>query len=217
MREWMKSSPIVFGIGMVAGLLVGVPFGMIWVTYQWVDLATLKDQWTFYGAVAGIGGGIFAVVIGAMLNASFNRQKERDQIDHERKALRLGIRAEVQSILEINRSQQVSGSLQIAMQKWESGVEWGFVATSAGLEASRERYFPVFSSTISRVGLLGDDAVGGVVRFYQMVYNSAIIINSLSRGELDILGNKTKAQAAKTALDLLNESDLIGQLLVDHL
>ena len=126
----------------------------------------------FWGAVVGVGGGLAAILIGALVNADLNRRRDDQLRDKEARAVAAAIRGELAGI-----RLSVGDLLPI----WKDGEEMYQEgnkakvslpgATSAPVDASEYARLPPFAATIfeanaSRLGLLGSQLAGAITVIY---------------------------------------------------
>lgn len=141
------------------GLLIFIFAGVI--TY-WNDIVSLPGSAAaFLGALVGAGGGLLAIILGALFNAELNRRRDdrlRGHLEADRArdkaVLAMGLRAELLS-LQDNASDRIR-----AIDKWRDDTGEVYVSQFASIDLPPN---PVYANTTHRVGDLGAEASLAVV------------------------------------------------------
>ena len=138
---------------------------------EWVNtLSTSAAQ--FWGAVVGVGGGLTAILIGALVNAGLNRRRDDRLRDTERRAVAAAIRGELASmkisiadLLPIwEEGERVFSTVRSQQASFPGGI-------GAPINANEYAQLPpshasIFEANASRLGLLGSDLAGAVTIVY---------------------------------------------------
>lgn len=138
---------------------------------EWVN-ALNPSAAQFWGAVVGVGGGLTAILIGALFNAYLNRLRDDRLRDMEGREVAAAIRGEL-------------GSIQLSIAEllsiWKIGERMFRTATSQQsanpggpgdrIDASEyaklpPSHVPIFEANASRLGLLGSDLASAVTVVY---------------------------------------------------
>ena len=146
---------------------------------------------TFLGAVLAIVGGIVA--------KSYDEWRAR-------KSLRAAFRAEVFSIMENFELRGHDRMFEDLIRQWKQ-----YAKLKPRLLGSLEKPVdPIFSKNSDKIGLLGRDVAGELVRFYAIADGIREDIKILGDGEMDHLSGETKVRLMEADLKLLGEAKEIA-------
>lgn len=149
---------------------------------------------TILGAVLAILGGIIA--------KSFDEWRAR-------KALRAAFRAEVFSIVENFELRGHDRMFDDLIQQWKQSSR----LKARLLGSLAKPVDPIFSKNSDKIGLLGRDVAGELVRFYAIVDGIREDIRIMGDGEMDHLSGQTKIGIVEADLRLLGEAkEIAGKL-----
>ncbi len=138
---------------------------------EWVNTLSPSAA-QFWGAVVGVGGGLTAILIGALVNAVLNRRRDDRLRDIEGRAVAAAIRGELASmklsIADLLPIWKEGERMFSTVRSQQHSMPGG---TGASIDASEYAKLPPFHATIfeanaSRLGLLGSDLAGVVTVVY---------------------------------------------------
>ncbi len=138
---------------------------------EWVNTLSPSAA-QFWGAVVGVGGGLTAILIGALVNADLNRRRDDRLRDIEGRAVAAAIRGELASmkLFIVDRLPKwKEGEHEFnAVRIRQAGFPGGIGAPiDASDFAKLPRFHPtIFEANASRLGLLGSDLAGAVTVVY---------------------------------------------------
>jgi hypothetical protein len=144
--------------------------------------------------VGTIVGGVLAI-IGGILAKSFDEWRAR-------KSLRAAFRAEIVSIVEMMNVRGHEKLFEATREHWRRQAT-GCPVFIGPLTKPMD---PVFSKNSDKVGLLGRDVAGQVVRFYAIIDGLRDDIKSLADNELDRFSQQTKVRLMEEDLRLWGEA-----------
>ncbi len=138
---------------------------------EWVN--TLNPSAAqFWGAVVGVGGGLTAILIGALVNAALNRRRD-DRLRYiEGRAVAAAIRGELASmklsISDLLPIWKQGERMFSAKRSQQSSIPGGI---GIRIDANEYAKLPpshatIFEANASRLGLLGSDLAGAVTVVY---------------------------------------------------
>lgn len=138
---------------------------------EWVNTLSPSAA-QFWGAVVGVGGGLTAILIGALVNAALNRRRDNRLRDIEGRAVAAAIRGELSSmkisIAELLPIWKTGERMFSTVRRQQASFPGGI---GAPIDANEYAKLPPFHATIfeanaSRIGLLGSDLAGAVTVVY---------------------------------------------------
>ena len=138
---------------------------------EWVNTLSPSAA-QFWGAVVGVGGGLTAILMGALFNAFLNRLRDDRLRELEGRAVAAAIRSELAtmnlSIADLLPIWEEGEDLFSALRKQQAGIPGG---VGAPIDATEYAKLPSYQATIfeayaSRLGLLGSDLAGIVTVVY---------------------------------------------------
>jgi hypothetical protein len=151
--------------------------------------------------VGTIVGGVLAI-IGGILAKSFDEWRAR-------KSLRAAFRAEIASIVELMNIRGHEKLFEATLEHWRRQAT-GSPVLIGPLTKPMD---PVFSKNSDKVGLLGRDVAGQVVRFYAIMDGLRDDIKSLADNELDRFSQHTKVRLMEEDLRLWGEAKTMADRL----
>ena len=145
----------------VAGLLI-VSAIFAAVRIYWPEIiAQPPSAAAFLGALVGAGGGLLAIIIGALLNAELNRRRDDRLRREEGRALALALRGEMLSIADVFRRCQANLHKSLENLAKYAHLKTYQVYTTMGCSIT------IFSKTSGHLGLLEDsDLIADLAQFY---------------------------------------------------
>ena len=85
------------------------------VTTYWQDIIAQPDSAAaFLGALAGAGGGLLAIILGALINAELNRRRDDRLRDQERVAIAIAVQVELAAL------GSHAANRRITIRKWRA-------------------------------------------------------------------------------------------------
>ncbi len=138
---------------------------------EWVNTLSPSAA-QFWGAVVGVGGGLTAILMGALFNAFLNRLRDDRLRELEGRAVAAAIRSELAtmklSIADLLPIWEEGEDVFSTVRRQQAGFPGG---VGAPIDATEYAKLPPYQATIfeayaSRLGLLGSDLAGVVTVVY---------------------------------------------------
>ena len=156
--------------------------------FEWIN--TLNPSAAqFIGAAVGVGGGLAAILTGALVNAGLNRRRDDRLRDIEGRAVAAAIRGELTSmklsiadLLPIwKEGEHVFSEISTQQHSFPGGI-------GAPIDANEYIRLPpshatIFEANASRLGLLGSDLAGAVT----IVYTNYRVRSEIFRQPFEIM------------------------------
>ncbi len=147
------------------------------VTTYWTDIvAQPPSAAAFLGALAGAGGGLLAIILGALLTAELNRRRD----DRLRETERQTVATEVQ--VELAALRVHAGNRYVMVREWRARAET-MTATKMGLFGIPRQIF--LESNAGRLGLLGPQLTFDIVTAHAQASHIAMNLEAIKRGNPD--------------------------------
>ena len=138
--------------------------------FEWINTLTPSAA-QFLGAVVGVGGGLTAIVLGALLNAVLNRRRDDRLRDLEGRAVAAAIRGELSS-MKISIAELLpiwkkgERELSAIISRHSSPGSIGAPIDSSEYAKLPPSYATIFEAHASKLGLLGSDLAGAITVVY---------------------------------------------------
>ena len=159
------------------------------VTTYWEAIAALPDSVAaFLGALSGAGGGLLAIIIGALFNAELNRQRDNRLRREEGRSLALALRGEMLSVADSYERHKMILTDSIDDSTSYAGPPGQIVRVKLRCSVA------IFSKSSDRLGLLEDpDLIANLAQFYSSLptedesesFDPALVLD-LCRGRIEI-------------------------------
>ena len=145
------------------------------VRIYWPDIiAQPPSAAAFLGALAGAGGGLLAIILGALINAELNRRRDNRLRETERQTVATEVQVELAALRLHARNRYVK------VRKWRARA--GTVtATKMGLFGIPRQIF--LESNAGRLGLLGPQLTFDIVTAHAQASHIAVNLEAIRHGD----------------------------------
>ncbi len=154
-------------------LALGAIFSALW--HYWPQITSWPESAAmFVGSLAGAGGGLFAILLGALYNAHLNRKRDCRLREQERATITSVVQAELVAL----RIRAKTRYLHI--RKWRARATT-VTATKMGLIGIPRQMF--LESNAERLGLLGPKLTSDIVAAHAQASHIAMNLEAIRHGD----------------------------------
>jgi hypothetical protein len=142
-------------------------------------------------------GGLLAIVGGSIIKWL--------EYSVERRSLRAAIKAEIAGLMNLIHRRGHGETFRRAITSWRADEEFEFYIFTL-----EEDFTPVYRANIGKVGLLGADVAGDVVKFYDTIISVRAELRAQINGETRRMSSLARADHLEMVLAVWTEAMELG-------
>jgi hypothetical protein len=156
---------------------------------------------------------LLSVFIGGLLAISGSSIVKWLEYLVERRSLRAAFKAEIGGMIAIVERRGHGSMLRDIALAWRNGDE----DSELFLFGIEDDFTPVYHANVSRVGLLGSDVAGDVVRFYDLILGVRADLRAQIRGDTRRWPMLRRAELMEHDMEIWSEAMDLGTELLNRL
>jgi len=155
---------------------------------------------------------IISVFLGGFLAIAGGSVIKWMEFSFERRSLRAAIKAEIASIVDIIASRSNRDLFHQAVQSWRDGQDFDLFIFTID-----EDFTPVYRANVGKVGLLGADVAGDVVRFYDILVGARAELRAHINGQTHRMSHQLRADRLESVLSEVESALELGKSVVGRM
>jgi len=155
---------------------------------------------------------LMSVFLGGFLTIACTSLVKWLEYSFERRSLRAAIKAEINGLIDMITRRGHGDMFQAAIQSWRAGEEFDLYIFT--LDAN---FTPVYDANIGKVGLLGADVAGDVVKFYDIMIGVKAELRAHINGQTHRMSHAVRADRLEKLLEIWDEAMELAQALSKRL
>lgn len=149
-------------------------------------------------------GGMLAIVGGSIIKWL--------EYSMERRSLRAAIRAEIAGLLDLITRRGSGDMFRTAIETWRADEDF-----ELHIFTLDEDFTPVYRANIGKVGMLGSDVAGDVVKFYDSIISIRAELRAHLNGQTHRMSSFARADRLEMVLEAWNEAMELGADLIKRM
>jgi hypothetical protein len=155
---------------------------------------------------------ISSVILGGVLAIVGTSLVKWLEYSFERRSLRAAIKAEINGLIDMITRRGHGDMFRAAIQSWRAEEEFDLYVFT--LDAN---FTPVYDANIGKVGMLGADVAGDVVKFYDIMIGVKAELRAHINGQTHRMSHAVRADRLETLLESWAEAIELAETLTKRL